>query len=76
MSLYIPLYLSISLYISLYLSITLSLSLYHIGISDHSLVYAVRKIAIPTKNTHKYVTTRSFRHFNAQSFISDIKEVP
>ena len=48
----------------------------HIGISYHSLVYAVRKIAIPTKNTHKYVTTRSFKNFNAESFISDLKEVP
>ena len=48
----------------------------HIGISDHSLVYAVQKIAIPTQNTHKYVTTRSFKNFNAESFISDLKEVP
>ena len=29
----------------------------HIGISDHSLVYAVRKFVIPSKNTHKYITT-------------------
>lgn len=48
----------------------------HIGISDHSLVYAVRKFAIPSKNTHKYVTTRSFKNFNANAFKADLKSVP
>ena len=38
----------------------------HIGISDHSLVYAVCKIAVPTKNTHKYVTTRTFKKFQSR----------
>ena len=32
----------------------------HMGLSDHSMVYAVRKFAISSKNTHKHVTTRSF----------------
>ena len=45
----------------------------HIGISDHSLVYTVRKFAIPSKNTHKYVTTRSFKDFNANAFRDEIK---
>ena len=33
----------------------------HLGLSDHSLVYAVRKFSIPSKNTHKHVRTRSFK---------------
>ena len=33
----------------------------HLGLSDHSLVYAVRKFSIPSKNTHKHVTTCSFK---------------
>ena len=33
----------------------------HMGLSDHSMVYAVRKFAISSKNTHKHVTTRSFK---------------
>ena len=45
----------------------------HFGISDHSLVYTVRKFAIPSKNTHKYVTTRSFKDFNANAFRDEIK---
>ena len=45
----------------------------HIGISDYSQVYTVRKFAIPSKNTHKYVTTHSFKNFNANAFRDDIK---
>ena len=47
----------------------------HIGISDHSLVYAVRKFAIPSNNTHKYVTTRSFKNFDANKFKSDLVKI-
>ena len=43
------------------------------GLSDHSMVYAVRKFAISSKNTHKHVTTRSFKTFNANSFREDLK---
>ena len=31
------------------------------GISDHCLVYVVRKVAVPSSNKHKYVTTRPFK---------------
>ena len=44
---------------------TLKSGVVHMGLSDHSMVYAVRKFAISSKNTHKHVTTRCFRNFNA-----------
>ena len=46
------------------------------GLSDHSMVYAVRKFAISSKNTHKQVTTRSFKSFNTSAFRDDLKSAP
>ena len=46
------------------------------GLSDHSMVYAVRKIAISSKNTHEYVTNRSFKNFYASAFREDLKSAP
>ena len=34
------------------------------------------KLQFQQKNTHKYVTTRTLKNFNAESLISDLKEVP
>ena len=48
----------------------------HIGISYHSLVCAVRKFAIPSKNTHIYITTRSFKYFKAQAFRDELETMP
>ena len=42
-----------------------------LSISDHNLVYAVRKIGIARKNP-KYVETRNFKHFKANSFKIDL----
>ena len=42
-----------------------------LSISDHNLVYAVRKIGILRKNP-KYVETRNFKHFKANSFKIDL----
>ncbi|CAH3017235.1 unnamed protein product, partial [Porites evermanni] len=39
----------------------------HIGISDHSLIYRVRKFFIP-KGKPKIVESRQFRNFDANSF--------
>ena len=45
----------------------------HVGISDHSLVYAYRKISIGLPNKgHSTVTYRKFKHFNSQNFRDDI----
>ena len=48
----------------------------HMGLSEHSVVYAIRKFAISSKNTHKHVTTRSFKNFNANVFREDLKSAP
>jgi len=40
----------------------------HLGISDHSLVYAIRKFVVPSNNKHKYVTYRCFNNFDSQHF--------
>ena len=48
----------------------------HIGISDHSLIYAVRKFSIPSKNKPKYLTSRQFKNFKAEKFRSELKNVP
>ena len=44
----------------------------HLGISDHSLIYAVRKFAMPkTKSTVKEV--RDYNFFDPKHFIDDIR---
>ena len=46
----------------------------HLGISDHSLIYAVRKFAVPkTKPTIEEV--RNFKHFVEVDFINDLRRV-
>ena len=45
----------------------------HVSISDHSLIYTVRKISVPTQNNHKYQSMRSFKKFNSDSFRNDLK---
>ena len=46
----------------------------HLGISDHSLIYAVRKFAVPeTRPTIKEV--RNFKHFVEVDFINDLNGV-
>ena len=47
-----------------------------LGISDHNLVYAIRKIAIPTKNNHKFKSTRQMKYFKGDDFRNDLKEQP
>ena len=48
----------------------------HTGISDHSLIYTVRKIAIPVRNSHKVVTTRNYTKFNKNKFLRELKLIP
>ena len=45
---------------------------YSLSISDHNLIFAIRKIDIPRRSP-RYVETRSFKKFNANAFLSDIK---
>ena len=48
----------------------------HMGLSDHSMVYAIRKFAMLSKNTHKHLTTRSFKSCTANAFREDLKSAP
>ncbi len=45
----------------------------HIGISDHSLVYAFRKLSTGlSRKGHSTVSYRNFKNFNSSSFRNDI----
>ena len=46
---------------------------FHVGISDHSLIYALRKFSTGLHNKgHCTVNYRKFKNFNSESFRSDI----
>ncbi|CAB3979478.1 Hypothetical predicted protein, partial [Paramuricea clavata] len=47
----------------------------HIGISDHSLVYAIRKLCVSRKDP-RIIRSRQFRDFNANSFRYDLSLAP
>ena len=44
--------------------------------SDHSLVYAVRKSQRLVKGPSRNIKARSYRTFDANSFINDLRQVP
>ena len=48
----------------------------HLGISDHSLIFAVRKISISNKNIHKVVNVRNMQKFNVNTFRNDLDNLP
>lgn len=48
---------------------------FYTSLSDHSTVYVIRKISIPTKKVHTKIETRNYKHFNEESFISDLSMV-
>ena len=57
-------------------TLTCSKMLY-IAISDHSLIYAQRKISIPTASKGiNLVSYRQFKHFNSANFRADIFAQP
>ena len=47
----------------------------HIGISDHSVIYAARKLVLP-KTSIKYTKSRSYKRFVPELFVRDIDSVP
>ena len=48
-----------------------------VGISDHSLIYATRKLNSVIKgNSQNSVEFRNFRKFNVESFLSDLYMLP
>ena len=49
----------------------------HVAISDHSLIYAYRKISIPTASKGiNLVSYRQFKHFNSANFRAEIFAQP
>ena len=46
-----------------------------ICLSDHYLVYCVRKLRGSVKHQHKYITSRQLKNFNQDAFLSDLSEV-
>jgi hypothetical protein len=47
----------------------------HVGISDHSLIYAVHKFK-PLKRRPTIKNVRNFKHFSETEFISDLTNFP
>ena len=55
----------------------LSSGVLHVGMSDHSLVYAIRKVTIPNRQGKlRYVTSRQFKNFDPDEFRNDVKLMP
>ena len=47
----------------------------HIGVSDHSLVYAFRKLSAGfSSRGHSTVTYRNFKNFNSTNFRNDMRQ--
>jgi len=47
----------------------------HLGVSDHDLVYAVRKNKLSRPKARE-IEYRSMRHFNKDEFLDDLRNVP
>jgi hypothetical protein len=47
----------------------------HLGISDHSLIFAIRNFFTPKSQQNvRYV--RNFKNFNATDFLNDLSQMP
>ena len=46
-----------------------------ISLSDHYLVYCVRKLRGGVKHQHKYITSRQRKNFSKEAFLPDLSEV-
>ena len=50
---------------------------FHVGLNDHSLVYAVRKInSLPKCNRTREIEVRNFKNFNSERFLEDLQAQP
>lgn len=47
----------------------------HVSISDHSLIYTVRRLALP-RGLPRIVEIRSFKNFDKGSFLNELTEAP
>ena len=48
----------------------------HLSISDHSLVYVVKKISVSHKTTHTITEVRNYKTFSVDSFNRDLESLP
>ena len=49
----------------------------HLGISDYSLIYAIRKLNyVPKTGSRNQIEYRNFKQFNAESFLNDLYILP
>lgn len=46
---------------------------YPVAISEHYLIFAIRKIGVP-RHSPRYVETRNFKKFDATAFLSDVRK--
>ena len=53
----------------------LSTGVIHLGISDHSLIYAVRKFKLP-RSSPTIKEVRDFKHFSIDEFRADLLQAP
>ena len=44
-----------------------------LGVSDHSLIYLIRKTHYTIPGCVKIISTRSFKHFNQEEFLADVE---
>ena len=49
-------------------------NIFHLGISDHSLVYMTRKINYARIGGRSIIETRQFKRFKADDFLKDLKQ--
>ena len=46
----------------------------HVGFSDHSLIYLIRKInTFPKTNTIREIEIRNYKHLNSENFLNDLR---
>ena len=51
-----------------------NLGVFHLGISDHSLVYMTRKVNYARIGGSSIIVTRQFKRFKADNFLQDLKQ--
>ena len=48
---------------------------YEIGMSDHYMVYCIRKFNGAVEKDHKIIKTRTIKNFNQDAFLSDVSSI-
>ena len=48
---------------------------YEVSMSDHDMVYCIRKFNGAVEKGHKMITTRKMKNFNEESFLADVSGI-